>query len=185
VVIFIFALSFGPFLLIGQAKILLSRLFPFKRGLSHAYWAPNVWAMYNFIDRVLSFLLHRKAADSSLTRGLVGDVSHLILPSITPSLTFLLTIAMMMPILISVYKNPYPRTFPAALNYCLMCSYMLGWHVHEKAVLMLIIPLGLEAMNSKFHLDFFIFFSTIGHYSIYPLLFKPQGTLCFSVVRLI
>lgn len=116
-VLFVFGTIFGPFIYWQQTDQLLKRLFPFARGLCHAYWAPNIWSMYSFTDRLLllgkPYVAHfvhpqhsltvvvaprlgiavNRSAANSVTRGLVGDSSFACLPNISPRSTFVLTLA--------------------------------------------------------------------------------------------
>lgn len=87
----VFVVSFAPF--IGQFTLLVRRLFPFQRGLSHAYWAPNVWAIYNFLDRIACrFSSSTGCSATRTTGGLVQQFDHHVLPSIRPFVCSALTL---------------------------------------------------------------------------------------------
>ncbi|KAJ8878750.1 hypothetical protein PR048_019336 [Dryococelus australis] len=96
VVLSVFLVSFGPFIVLGQMGQVFRRLFPFKRGLCHAYWAPNFWALYNAMDKILAIIGMRlgfdvKRPSAVMTGGLVQEYEHVVLPSVPPSATFILT----------------------------------------------------------------------------------------------
>ncbi|KAK5135512.1 glycosyl transferase [Meristemomyces frigidus] len=173
-------LAFGPFVYYGQMPQLLSRLFPFSRGLCHAYWAPNVWAMYSFSDRVLIYaapyikLPINADAVNSVTRGLVGDTSFAVLPNVTPRVTFVLTLSAQMPALIKLFIRPTWDNFVATITLCAYASFLFGWHVHEKAILLVIIPFSLLALKDRRYLGAFRPLAVSGHVSLFPLLFTPM-----------
>jgi hypothetical protein len=124
----------------GQLQQVISRLFPFKRGLCHSYWAPNFWALYSFADRVLikgvsphlylliCFLIFLwlvlqkfgREFDSELlattTRGLVGDTNFLVLPEIPPHYTFILTLLAQMvrtlPVMLQSMAQRLSKAYP-------------------------------------------------------------------------
>ncbi|KAK4561717.1 glycosyl transferase [Recurvomyces mirabilis] len=191
-------LAFGPFVYMGQMEQLLSRLFPFSRGLCHAYWAPNVWALYSFCDRVLIYaapylkLPLNHDAVNSVTRGLVGDTAFAVLPNITPRMTFLLTLAAQIPALIKLFLHPIWHTFTSTLTLCAYASFLFGWHVHEKAILLVLIPFSLLALTDRRYLGAFRPLAVAGHVSLFPLLFtvmegpiKVVYTIIWLVVMLV
>ncbi|KAF3705491.1 putative dolichyl pyrophosphate Glc1Man9GlcNAc2 alpha-1,3-glucosyltransferase [Channa argus] len=181
IVVSICALSFGPFIAMGQLPQVLSRLFPFKRGLCHAYWAPNIWALYNVLDKSLAMLGVQlrllKEADlprASMTGGLVQEFQHSVLPSISPPITFLCTLLSILPAVASIWLRPQgARGFLRCLVLCALGSFMFGWHVHEKAILIPILPLSILAVESREDARTFLLLTTTGHYSLFPLLFTP------------
>ncbi|XP_043928635.1 probable dolichyl pyrophosphate Glc1Man9GlcNAc2 alpha-1,3-glucosyltransferase isoform X2 [Protopterus annectens] len=178
----VFAVSFGPFIAMGQLPQVLSRLFPFKRGLCHAYWAPNFWALYNVIDKALSviglkcgFLNIESIPKASMTGGLVQEFQHTVLPSVSPLTTLICTFISIMPAVCCLWlKCRGPYGFLHCLILCALGSFLFGWHVHEKAILIAILPLSLLAVKGKKEAGIFLVLSTTGHLSLFPLLFTAQ-----------
>ncbi|KAH1026420.1 probable dolichyl pyrophosphate Glc1Man9GlcNAc2 alpha-1,3-glucosyltransferase [Dendroctonus ponderosae] len=184
IVLGVCAVSFLPFA--SHLPQVLSRLFPFKRGLCHAYWAPNFWALYNTADKVASVILPLQGNQTaSMTGGLVQEFSHSVLPTIAPGVTMGLTLIFSIPCMLKLFymdKNPF--NFLRCLVLSGLTSYMFGWHVHEKAILMAIIPLSIISIAEPADARMFLILSTVGHYSLFPLLF-PAALIFVKVLLML
>lgn len=158
-VIVVFAASLGPFVALNQLPQLAGRLFPFKRGLTHSYWAANFWALYSFADRIMIVLVSKTplgqyfnlsldtAALSATTRGLVGDTAFGVLPTITAQHTLLITVLLQIPSLISVFRKPSFDRFIGSVVLSAFASFLAGWHVHEKAILLVTVTMSVAIAN--------------------------------------
>lgn len=95
-----------------------------------------------------------------------------------------------------LWTNTSYKSFVTALTLCGFTSYMFGWHVHEKAILLVLVPLryviylrlflkrvtmcitSLLAAESNEYFRTFELASVAGIFSLFPLLFTPAGTFC-------
>lgn len=109
----------------------------------------------------------------SVTRGLVGDTAFAVLPEISPRTCFVLTLFFQVLPLIKLFSQPTWETFIGAVTLCGYASFLFGWHVHEKAILLVIIPFSLIALRDRRHLGAFRPLAVAGHVSLFPLLFTP------------
>ncbi|KAK2726179.1 hypothetical protein QYM36_000581 [Artemia franciscana] len=134
IVLSVFAVSFAPFA--DHVLQVLSRLFPFQRGLCHAYWAPNLWAIYNVLDKALvtigeDMLVPPKlnVTKASMTGGLVQQFEHTLLPDITPKTTFVLTSEVSRMKLASLYTSAFVVVF--VYLYCYLIQHVRGAEIPE------------------------------------------------------
>jgi alpha-1,3-glucosyltransferase len=212
-VVGVFAASLLPFY--GSLPALASRLFPFGRGLLHAYWAPNAWALYAALDKALAAVAGglsrlrgspaRSAATANMAGGLVGVAEFAVLPQVGPRAAAAVTLVAMLPALVALWRAPpgapARRRFAPAVAHGLLCGFLFGYHVHEKAALTFLVPMALVASAGRLEdgeegggeeggeggeeeeeegraaaVDFALA-STAGHVGIFPLLFRPQELL--------
>ncbi|KAL2514044.1 putative dolichyl pyrophosphate Glc1Man9GlcNAc2 alpha-1 [Forsythia ovata] len=180
VVLAVFAAAYGPFAYYGQIQQVFRRMFPFGRGLCHAYWAPNFWVFYIILDKLLAFLFAKlgfniQAPTASFTSGLVGDSSPFaVLPTITPLITFITVLLAISPCLIKIWRDPQPSMVTRWVAYAYTCGFLFGWHVHEKASLHFVVPLSIIALKSAEDAKHYFFLSIVSCYSLFPLLFEAQ-----------
>eukprot|EP00928_Gymnodinium_smaydae_P036618 TRINITY_DN25566_c0_g1_i2.p1 TRINITY_DN25566_c0_g1~~TRINITY_DN25566_c0_g1_i2.p1 ORF type:complete len:979 (-),score=229.73 TRINITY_DN25566_c0_g1_i2:156-3092(-) len=157
-----FALYWAPLVATGQVFQAVQRLFPFGRGLTHAYWAPNVWALYNTADRVLAKLglgSGAAAGGQSATAGFAEVYESSVLWTVPPKATFALTLLAYAPLAVLIWRQTPPGdaaasgrrrgSFVAYTGLGSAVAFALGWHVHEKAILMVTIPLLVAAASSR------------------------------------
>lgn len=184
------AASLAPLLLDGRTSLasllpqMASRLFPFGRGLTHAYWAPNMWALYSAADLALGGTMKVCArlwpgvctwgvASASATSGLVGHSTFALLPAVPPSVTVLLTLAGQAPAVAHAWRAPHPRLLPGCLVLAQFSAFMLGWHVHEKAALYMVLPAAAMALNSSGEAGWWLLLSAVAAHAQFPLFFTP------------
>lgn len=150
------AAAFGPFILQSngaeQMLQIFARLFPFGRGLVHAYWAPNFWALYCVADKLALYIIKkvnhsalnvllRSSAGVSSTSGIVGDFAFAVLPPVSAGTCMIVLMLSLVPALCVLYKTPSVRVLVQCLVYASLSSFIWGYHVHEKAV---IIPMLMQ-----------------------------------------
>lgn len=189
VVVLIFIITYVPFCDQVVLKQILSRLFPFKRGLTHAYWAPNFWSLYNLADKILSTVykdslkvnfdlesLTKSRRMIKSTSGRVGEFEHQYLPSIKPTTTFVLVALFMIPVVIKFLLQTdrrRPMLFMKGLTLSTFISFMFGWHVHEKAIILVLLPMVPLSFTDPQLRDAFMRLTLAGTYSLFPLIYQP------------
>ena len=179
VVIATTAAAVVPLIVSDQLGAAIGRMFPFGRGLVHSYWAPNLWALYLFGDRVLGKFFSPSSQGVSSTRGLVQVTDNAVLWNVTPGMTFGLTLAVYLVFLRFVWLAARQRKISllTLVAYGNAICFFFGWHIHEKAILMITLPLIVQTMRDDKNREYVWMLAFLSCMSLLPLLPLAQETV--------
>ena len=205
-ILLIIFLTFLPFILISikdrnlnQFIQIKERLFPFKRGLIHTYWAPNFWAIYSFLDKILYWKNKLNNINDDInkinnqnninikkntsTLGKTQETNFDVLPDISSKISNIIVLSNLLIYFVkNIFKdnkkNDKLSKGKILIKYCLMSNlifFNFGYHVHEKAFIiisLLSIVYFIISEKKDILTNFNFLFILIGSLSQFPLIFQ-------------
>ena len=157
--------SFAPFLGSWEdLQVVLKRLFPVGRGLFEEKVA-NAWCTISIFTKI-----HRKLPHATLFQWCLISV-----------------IAGLLPMLLSLIGKGAQRRlsvtrFLIGLAYCCLVMFMFSYHVHEKQILIPLLPIAFLTPHSPWFVYFFTLWSS---FSLYPLMRKDGLQIAYFSTLLI
>ena len=100
--------------------------------------------------------------------GLVQQADFSVLPNVSPVHCVSLTLVSWTPVLVKLFKQPSPQQFLKSVTVAAFSSFFFGYHVHEKAILVILVPYALLAFSDEQSAKDFFFLSFLGTYSLFP-----------------
>ncbi|XP_074077365.1 dolichyl pyrophosphate Man9GlcNAc2 alpha-1,3-glucosyltransferase isoform X2 [Macrotis lagotis] len=147
-----FALCWLPFLTqVEQTLQVLRRLFPVGRGL--------------FEDKVANFWC---------SLNVLLKIKEILSPQTQLMFSFALTLLSLLPTCVKLTLQPSLQGFKYALVSCALSFFLFSYHVHEKSILLVSLPVCLILNEVPFMSIWFLLVST---FSMLPLLLKDQLAL--------
>jgi len=155
-----FLLCWLPFLLnIEDSLYVLERLFPFNRGLFEDKVA-NVWCALSVVIKLKNIL-----QQPQIIKLCLGSTLLACLPSC-----------------IDVLRYPTKKKFLYSLINCSLAFFLFSYQVHEKSILIVVLPVLLVVFDEPL---ITIWFSVISTFSMYPLLERDGQSMSYIALTLI
>lgn len=150
--LFTLAASFAPFLFsFEDAKAVLKRLFPVGRGLFEEK-VGNAWCTVAIFTKI-----HRRIPHTTLFQWCLIAVAVSLLPMLLGLIAK------------GAQKRLNVTRFLIGLAYCCLAMFMFSYHVHEKQILIPLLPIAFLTPHSPWFVYFFTLWSS---FSLYPLMRK-------------